>query len=158
MSPTLGNSPGALLLRSDVERKHSLGYEVTATLPASHYTTHTSSLNYALLSSKAETALQAGISVIVDAVFLDEYQRFAIEKLAEKNGARFAGLWLYAPVELLEKRVSNRRGDASDATVQVLNRQVQEDCGDIIWKRIPSNDTEVQVNRSVAAYLSCLHE
>ncbi len=157
LAPALGIAPGALLLRSDVERKHSLGFEATATLPSCHYTSTTSGLNYALLMSKAETALKAGISVIVDAVFLDEQQRLTIEKLALKNGARFAGLWLHAPVELLEKRVSDRRDDASDATVQVLNRQLHEECGDISWKRIPSSGTKEQVNKKVAAYLSDFH-
>ncbi len=158
LAPTLGIPPGALLLRSDVERKHSLGFEATATLPDSHYTSHSSSSNYAFLLTKAEIALEAGISVIVDAVFLDEHQRLAIEALARKKGVRFAGLWLYAPYTLLENRVLNRRDDASDATVQVLNRQLEEDCGDVHWVRIPSDGSKEQVKERVAAYLSGFHE
>ena len=158
LAPTLGHAPGALMLRSDVERKRSLGYAPTATLPASHYSPHTSRLNYALLLGKAGNALDAGIPVIVDAVFLDEDQRVAIEALAREKGVRFTGLWLQAPFELLENRVASRRNDASDATVQVLESQVQKDCGDIRWIHIPGSGTREQVHQRVMATLSGFHE
>ena len=49
---------------------------------------------------------------------------------------RFDGLWLCAPEEVLVGRVAARRGDASDATPEVVERQLGYALGPIHWTRI----------------------
>ncbi len=49
---------------------------------------------------------------------------------------RFDGLWLEAPAEVMIERVERRRGDASDATAEVVRRQLEWDLGDVGWTRV----------------------
>jgi predicted kinase len=51
-------------------------------------------------------------------------------------GAPVSGLWLEAPAAVLEQRVGGRARDASDATVEILRRQLGYDAGQVGWKRI----------------------
>jgi hypothetical protein len=74
--------------------------------------------------------------VVVDAVHAHPQERAAIEGVAREAGARFDGFWLSAPVEPLAKRLTERRDDASDATVAVLARQRSYDLGEIAWKQL----------------------
>jgi predicted kinase len=48
---------------------------------------------------------------------------------AAAGDAPFAGLFLTAPIEVLRARVAGRTGDASDATVEVMERAAQADPG-----------------------------
>jgi len=43
--------------------------------------------------------------------------------LARGLGVPFQGLWLDAPVEVLERRIASRRDDASDAGIAVMRQQ-----------------------------------
>lgn len=81
-------------------------------------------------------ALQADHTVIVDAVFLDRAERSAIEQVAEGAGASFAGLWLEADEERLVARVNARKGDASDATADVVRQQLRHLAGPVNWHKI----------------------
>jgi predicted kinase len=56
--------------------------------------------------------------------------------VATQAGCRFDGLWLEAPRTTLAERIAARRGDASDATVAVLDQQLQYDIGEIDWRRV----------------------
>jgi predicted kinase len=47
-----------------------------------------------------------------------------IEAIAVELGVPFQGVWLAAPPEQLVNRVANRRGDASDATPEVVRHQL----------------------------------
>ena len=48
----------------------------------------------------------------------------------------FAGFWLEAPLGLLRARVAGRGADASDATVEVLERAAAADPGPVAWRRL----------------------
>ncbi len=128
--------PGAVHLRTDVERKQMFGVSETTRLPKETYTRETSDTVYARVLRKTMIALRAGHTVIVDAVFLHEAERTAIEQLAADAGALFAGLWLEAEEERLVERVSARKGDASDATAEVVRHQVERLAGPVSWHRI----------------------
>jgi len=141
----IGRPTGALLLRSDAERKVSQGVDEAVPLPVGHYTAHASHHNYQLLLKKAELALEAGNSVIIDAVFLDQKYRLAMENLAIQQNVAFQGLWLEAPVDVLEHRISLRSNDASDATVDVLKMQLQVDRGQMDWQTVDARGTLAQV-------------
>jgi len=78
---------------------------------------------YDTIAKNAGKILAAGHSVIVDAVYGQAHERTGIEAVARDVGTAFRGLWLEAPIEVLELRITNRRADASDATVSVLHEQ-----------------------------------
>jgi uncharacterized protein len=133
--------PGALHLRSDIERKHLFGVEETERLSPAHYTQEVSEEVYRLLFNKAERALHAGHSVIVDAVFTKLEERTAVEAAAHRANAAFHGLWLQAPADVLLSRVAARHGDASDADVAVVNAQLAKKLGTLSWDRVDARST-----------------
>ncbi len=125
LAPTIAPAPGALQLRSDLERKSLLGVEETARLPATGYTPEVTSQVYDVVLRKARRALAAGHSVIVDAVYHAESERNDLEQLARDLGVPFAGLWLTAPEATMLRRVAGRINDASDATPDIVRRQLE---------------------------------
>ena len=76
----------------------------------------------------AEAVLGAGLSLIVDATFLDRRHRRHFADLAARCGARFVILDCRCPPELARRRLSARQSvglDPSDADLAVLERQLQ---------------------------------
>jgi len=136
LAPIVGRAPGALHLRSDVERKMHFGVEETHRLNASTYTPETSNRIYARLLRKAKLALLAGQSVIIDAVFLNADERGFVERVAHDTGAAFTGFWLQADEGLMVKRVTERKADASDTTARIVRLQLTLPAGTIHWHRI----------------------
>jgi len=124
VAPALGPCPGAVIVRSDVTRKRLAGVAETTRLPPSAYTLEMNDRVFAALAETAAKVLAARHGVILDAVYGDERYRAALEAVAQKTGVRFDGIWLSAPAEVLEARIGGRRGDASDATVEVLRAQL----------------------------------
>jgi len=134
-APDIGRAPGAVVVRSDVERKRLAGVPLEQRMPAGSYTQDASAKVYAVMFECAEQALRAGQSVVVDAVFAKPEERQAAEALARKVGVPFEGLWLDVPKEVAQARVAARTGDASDATPNVIERQFGYDLGEITWRR-----------------------
>ena len=129
LAPWVGGSPGAIHLRSDLERKALAGVGEFDRLPASAYANTARRRVYAVLQKRARAALAAGRSVIVDAVFAEQERRQDIEALAAALGLPCRGIWLKAEPEQLTARVAARRSDASEATPDVVLAQVQFDTG-----------------------------
>jgi predicted kinase len=136
LAPRLGAVPGARVLRSDVLRKRLMGRAPESPLPAEAYGEAVTRSVYARLGEEAGRLLRAGCSVILDAVFLRPEERAAAEALARELGVDFQGLWLEAAPEILAARIEGRRGDASDATVEILRRQLAVPTGPIAWRRV----------------------
>jgi aminoglycoside phosphotransferase family enzyme/predicted kinase len=136
LAPDIGRAPGAVAVRSDVERKRAAAVALEERLPAGSYTPESSAKVYAAMLARAERALRAEHSVVLDAVFSKEEERGAAEALAAKVGVPFEGLWLDVPKEVAQARVAARAGDASDATPALVERQFGYDLGEIRWKRI----------------------
>jgi len=135
VAPEIGRVPGAVVVRSDVERKRLAGIPLEQHMPPGSYTPEASAKVYAAMLERAEQALRAGHSVVLDAVFARPAERRSAEALAQKIGVPFEGLWLDVPKEVAQARVANRTGDASDATPAVIERQFGYDLGEITWKR-----------------------
>jgi predicted kinase len=124
LAARLGGPLGALHLRTDVIRKRLAGVADDERLPPESYTKQASDRVYAEMMRLADAALGAGWPVIVDAVFLDPAERRAVGDIAARHGVPWQGVWLTAPVKTLRARVTGRVGDASDATAEVVDRQV----------------------------------
>jgi hypothetical protein len=136
VAAALGRAPGAVHLRSDLERKHLFGREEQERLGACAYRSDVSQRVQARLLHLAQTALRAGQSVILDATHRSSAERQAVEDLALNLGVPFHGLWLDAPGAVLMARVAAREGDASDATAAVVAAQLETDPGRIGWTRL----------------------
>ncbi len=124
----LVEASGALRVRSDVERKRMHGLEAKeksgAALGAGMYAEDATRCAYARLAALAREVLEAGFAVVVDAAFLQRTQRDAFATLARELGVTFTIASLQAPVETLRARIAARRGDASEATLAVLEHQL----------------------------------
>ena len=138
-APSIGRAPGAVHLRSDIERKRLLGVPELHRLPEAAHRREVTEQVFAHLRDHAGIALRAGHGAVVDAVHLDPEERRLIADVAARAGARFVGLWLDAPIELLVARVEGRTGDASDATGAVVRRQAEADVGSIGWTRLDAS-------------------
>ena len=136
LAPLVGGPYGALHIRSDLERKAMMGVEETDRLPAGDYTPQTAQLVYERVLVRAAAGLAAGQCVIVDAVFATPGERVRAGEAASRLGVPFDGLWLEADREILHARVAGRHGDASDATREVVERQLHYTLGALDWQRI----------------------
>lgn len=144
LAPTLGNAPGAVHLRSDVVRKRLFGVDETTRLEERHYTAEVSRKVYDILLERAQTALQAGHSVVLDAVYQKAEEREEAKDLAASLEVDFHGLWLQADMEILINRVSRRFGDASDADAMVVKLQADRPIGPMRWSIVDAGGTMEQ--------------
>lgn len=118
-------------VRSDVERKRL--YE-TAVKSAPHstdninlYSHEMTERTYAHLRECARHILSGGLSVIVDATFLQQSYRQQFQDLARTVGVSFVILHTAATLMTLENRIRERQArndDPSDADLEVLSRQL----------------------------------
>ncbi|MCA3280268.1 MAG: AAA family ATPase [Roseomonas sp.] len=136
LAPALGAAPGALLLRSDEIRKRRFGLAPEEPLLPEAYAEAVSTATHEELFMIAEAALRQGHAVALDAMFLDPAHRRHAAEIAVRAGVPFQGFWLEAPMEILKARILSRRGDASDATIAVLERAAKADPGPIDWARL----------------------
>jgi aminoglycoside phosphotransferase family enzyme/predicted kinase len=146
LSPLLPPA-GAVWLRSDVIRKSLFGKAPEERLPESAYAREVTEHTYRRLMRMAGRALHAGWPVVLDAVFLAAAERQEAQALARRAGVPFQGLWLDAPLAMRAARSDTRRGDASDATAEIVHRQETIDAGEIGW---PVLETGRDIAQTVA--------
>jgi len=143
--------PGAVVLRSDVERKVLFGVAEADRLPETAYARDITTQVYALLVDKARRVIAAGHSAIVDAVFADERERAAIAQAAPADA--FHGLFMTADLTTRLARVGGRKGDASDADAAVARRQEQYNLGALQWTPVDASGSPEQTLRRTKAAL-----
>lgn len=126
--------PGAIRIRSDVERKRLFGLDPLddsgSTLGGGLYTPDASARTYQRLRGLADGLLAAGHPVLVDATFLKRAHRQPFRELASRHGVPFILLDCAADPDTLRARVAARRqrgDDAAEADIAVLERQLQYD-------------------------------
>jgi aminoglycoside phosphotransferase family enzyme/predicted kinase len=140
-APELAPAPGAIVLRSDVERKALEGRREDERLPKEAYTAENSARVYATLVEKAARVIAAGHSAIVDAVFARPHERDALREAARVSGVAFHGLFLVADMTTRMARVTARRRDASDADSAIVRAQEQDALGHNDWDSIDASGT-----------------
>src|SRR5262245_3722207 len=152
LAPDLAPAPGAVVLRTDVERKTLFGKDEHEKLPAEAYSPDSAAEVYAAVADKARVVLAAGHSAIVDAVFAKPRERAAVEQCARALDLPFHGLFLDAELATRIKRVGSRGRDASDADAAVARHQESYDLGALDWARVDASSTpEATLARARAA-------
>lgn len=122
---------GAIRIRSDAERKRLFGVALDESPPADRvgelYGAAATRRTYDRLALLATEIVEAGYPVIVDASFLAKAERARLRELARHRDAAFAVIDCTAPAGVLWARVqarAKRRSDPSDATVEIVERQL----------------------------------
>ena len=123
---------GALRLRSDIERKRLCGLPPLArsnsAIDRGLYGAETTRATYQRLIQLAQTILQAGFPVVVDAASLKNWQRRIFRSLAEALHVPFRIISCYAEDATLHRRLTKRQQtgtDASEAGMAILRHQLQ---------------------------------
>jgi hypothetical protein len=126
--------PGAIRIRSDVERKRLFGLgplDDSSSAPnGGIYTPDASARTYQRLRDLADGLLAAGHLVLVDATFVKRAHRQPFRELAARHGVPFILLDFTTDPDTLRARVAARRArgdDAAEADVEVLERQLRYD-------------------------------
>ena len=121
----------AVRVRSDLERKRLAGIEALghsgSGVGEKLYAAAVTDRLYARLRDCAESALAAGLNVIVDASFLGAAQREQFRQAAIQQDIPFLILSCHASTATLQARLDNRsrtRLDPSEATRAVLDHQL----------------------------------
>ncbi len=136
LAPRLAPSPGAIILRSDVERKLMFGVTEKTQLPSEAYRPEVGFRVYELLGEKARSVVSTGHSVIVDAVFSSFQERKAISAIADACNVPFVGIFLETDLQTRLDRVKSRVNDASDADAMIATRQEAIVVGPMEWLRL----------------------
>jgi uncharacterized protein len=132
LSKALGVRLGAVLLRSDVERRRLAGLPPQArsdSPPGSGlYTPEAGTAVYEHLAQCVQDVIGGGFTAIVDASFALQEDRQRMAALAHRLGARCWLVHCSAPYALLQQRIAQRQRkgeDASEADAAVLAWQQQ---------------------------------
>ncbi len=141
LASDLAPAPGAVVLRSDVERKVLAGVGESEPLSAEAYTAQNTARVYAALAEKARHVIAAGHSAIVDAVFARAEERDGLRAVARAGEVTFHGLFLTADLPTRVARVGSRRGDASDADETVARAQEHYVLGHNDWPEVDAAGT-----------------
>jgi uncharacterized protein len=139
LAPDIGPMPGAVIIRSDIERKTMFGVAETERLPERAYTSEVTERVYGVLTKKARRVLAAGHAAIIDAVFAQPAEREALAAAAKSAAAPLHGLFLTADLATRLARVGSRSGDASDASREVAQAQEAYDLGQLDWRQIEAS-------------------
>ena len=121
---------GALIVRSDVERKRLAGLQpldTSASAPdAGIYSREFNTRTYEWLRDCVAHCLQGGESVVVDAANLRRGERELFLAAGRAHAVEVVLVHCAAPLAVLKQRIADRAAagaDASEATVALLDRQ-----------------------------------
>ena len=151
--PNVEPMPGAVIVRSDVERKALFGVGETEKLPADAYTDAVTARVYAALADKARRVVAAGHSVIVDAVFAQAARARGHRRSgADRRNCPCGGCSSPPTWRPGSAASARRRHDASDADAAVAQAQEGYDLGTLDWTPVDASGTpEATLARAKAA-------
>ena len=147
----IGAPPGARIVESDRIRKALHGVPPETRLPEKAYRPEVSDRVYREMAWRAELILAGGGTVVADAVFDRPADRTRIEKVAKEQHVPFLGIWLDVSPDVLWRRVDQRRGGPSDATVDILSRQLKRNAGEITWRRFDADRSPAEIVSGILA-------
>jgi uncharacterized protein len=151
LAPSLSPAPGAVVLRSDRERKAQFGVAETERLGPKAYRLEVDGAVYAALADKACRIIAAGHSAIIDAVFARPEERRLIKDAAGEGA--FRGLFLQADLETRLARVGRRVHDVSDADATVAAQQETYELGPLDWAIVDASGSPAGTLRGARAVL-----
>jgi hypothetical protein len=126
-SSQLSQQINAIQIRSDIERKRLFGYEpqtnTSSPTASGIYTQKAGQQTYLHLAELAKVVLESGFSTIIDAAFLTAEQRSQFKQLANECNIKFFIIDFLASDETLCKRITERKNDPSEATIDILRQQ-----------------------------------
>ena len=131
LSGQLVSTLPALRIRSDLERKRLLGESHASErdgFKVGRYAPTTNHRVYARLVDCAESCLQAGFNVVIDAAFLEETDRELFEGLAKRLGVACTFISCNCDAATLLDRVTTRAAradDVSEADCEVVAAQLR---------------------------------
>ncbi|MGX7876789.1 bifunctional aminoglycoside phosphotransferase/ATP-binding protein [Mesorhizobium sp. ORM6] len=153
LAPRIGAPPGARIVESDRIRKAMHGVAAETKLPDKAYRPGVSERVYRQIAWRSELILTEGGSVVADAVFDKPEDRDRIERAASEADVPFAGFWLATYPSVLWHRVSERKAGPSDATVDILLRQLQRDVGKLTWRKIEADRKVAEITAEMKTFV-----
>ena len=133
-------SPGAIILKEDVIKKQITGLSDHQRFNKTIDTPVFEKVVYEVLYQHALSALSAGSTVILDAVFHDPAERKKVEQLAKDLNVSFLGLWMDAPLKVRIERMQKQHIAPSDTRKETNpERQLCMEIGQISWHKINTN-------------------
>jgi len=111
---------------------------------------------YQTIAERALATVKAGHAAIADAVYQNASDRDEIASIARQAGVPFIGLWIDGPPAVLARRLQRRVPDPSDATPDVLHRQLLSPVGPLAWQRLDGSLDAGRVRQCAEArYREC---
>ena len=146
--------PDAVMIDSDVTRKEMFGVARDQRLPPEAYASEVTQKMCDLMEERCRKYLAEGKSVVMSQTFHFPGIRERQEDIAAGQGARFLGIWLEADVGVLCDRVTKRKGDASDASAEIVKMQSQFPSGPVLWSVLDASQPPEDVFRAAMALVS----
>ena len=126
---------GIPVLSSDRVRKELAGIDPHDRAGAEHYTAEFSVRTYEELGRRAAAACALGSAAVADGTFRSARDREAFARGLGSGPPDVLFARCEAPLPLLRARLSERPGDVSDATVEVLDAQTFEELDEVSAER-----------------------
>lgn len=153
LAPHIGAPPGARVIESDRIRKGLFGVVAEMRLPEEAYKPEVSQRVYAEMMKRAGVILRAHGAVVANAVFDRQQDREMIEDVARDAGIDFMGFQLVASPDMLKQRVSGREQGVSDATVAVLERQLEHAATHDWWRPVDAGRPVGEIVAEILRFL-----
>ena len=115
----LSDKLNAIIIRSDVIRKHLCGVRLTDR-DASIYTSKITQQTYEQIAFLGKSLADAGYSIILDATFT----RPSYRSIVKNSIPSLQFILCTAPLSVIEKRLLNRKNDVADADVSIMQQQL----------------------------------
>ncbi|MEN9236169.1 MAG: AAA family ATPase [Gloeomargarita sp. GMQP_bins_25] len=122
----LGQTYGAIHIRSDAVRKHLAGVPLYQRGGPEIYTSEMSARTYGELLRLGVELLRQGQSVVLDAKYDWVRSRGEVLEAVKDLPVDVYIIHTHAPVEILRERLQQRTGDIADATADLLPQQLAE--------------------------------
>jgi aminoglycoside phosphotransferase family enzyme/predicted kinase len=123
---------GSIRIRSDVERKRLYGIAAnehpSQTEAVLIYNENATQKTYSILTTLCAEILDSGLSVIIDATNLRQWQRDVIQVVANERGVPVCIAFCESSISVIQEWIQKRSiegGDPSDADLNVVFKQIK---------------------------------